>query len=67
MLPPHGPPGPETQLQPLFVLELSQLAPNGQAPPQAPAASLPHGLTQNAAGPGQQVCPPPALRHKQAC
>jgi len=67
MLPPHGPPGPETQPQPLFVAVLSQLAPNGQAPPQAPVASLPHGVTQKAAGPGQHACSPPALTHKQAC
>jgi hypothetical protein len=67
MLPPHGPPGPETHAQALFALdELSHVDPKGQAPPQLPAASLPQGATHNSPGPPQQEVPS-ALRQIQTC
>ena len=43
----------------------SHVAPDGQRPPHAPEASLPHGLTQRAAGPGQQAGTPLAARQMQ--
>ena len=39
----------------------------GQTPPQTPLASIPHGLTQRSAGPGQQFGAPVASRHRHAC
>jgi hypothetical protein len=66
-LPPHGPPGPETQRHSLPALAVSQLAPDGHAPPHVPAAVLPQGRTQRADGPAQQPSPPAAFRHTQVC
>jgi hypothetical protein len=68
MLPPHGPPGPETHAQAAFALaEPSQVDPMGQNPPQVPEASLPHCATHNSAGPPQQERVPSALRQMQTC
>jgi hypothetical protein len=69
MLPPHGPPGPDTQPQ-VFVAvgRLSHVAPAGQKPPHVPPVSAPHGFTQSAAGPPQQLeAPVAASRHRQSC
>ncbi len=68
MLPPHGPPGPDTQPHALAAVgRLWQLAPAGHEPLHVPPASAPQGFTQRAAGPGQQVDAPIASRQMHAC
>jgi hypothetical protein len=68
MFPPHGPPSPETHPHAdSAVGTLSQLAPTGQTPPHAPAASLPHGTRHSADGPGQQATVPAGVRQMQSC
>ena len=68
MLPPHGPPAPDTQPQALAAAgRLSHVAPTGHDPPHVPPASAPQGFTQSAAGPGQQVDAPDASRQMHAC
>ena len=64
-LPPHGPPMPEKHLHVVAPGRLSQLAPGGQLPPQAPKESLPHGRTQRAPGAGQHVSAPSGLTQMQ--
>ena len=65
MFPPQGPPSPETHPHVVPSGTGSHVAPDGQRPPHAPEASLPHGLTQRAAGPGQQAGTPLAARQMQ--
>jgi hypothetical protein len=66
MLPPQGPPAPETHSHAVAPGSVSQVAPPGQLPPQVPAALAPQGRTQSAAGPGQQVTPP-GVAQMQPC
>jgi hypothetical protein len=66
MLPPHGPPTPETHSHAVPPGNVSQLAPAGQLPPQTPDGSVPQGFTHRAAGPGQHVRPP-AVAQMHAC
>lgn len=62
MLPPQGPPTPATQPHPCASGRASQVAPDGQEPPQVPAASAPQGRMHRSAGPPQQRCAPSALK-----
>jgi len=65
MFPPQGPPSPATHPHIVPPRTGSHVAPDGQRPPHAPEASLPHGLTQRAAGPGQQAGAPLAATQMQ--
>ena len=56
---------PEKHLHVVAPGRLSQLAPGGQLPPQAPEESLPHGRTQRAPGAGQHVSAPSGLTQMQ--
>jgi hypothetical protein len=67
MLPPHGPPAPETHSHAVVPGNVSQLAPVGHIPPQVPGALAPQGRTQRAAGPGQQVNPPAGVAQMHPC
>ena len=68
MLPPHGPPGPETHSQLAAAAgDVWQVAPEGQTPPQTPLLPAPQGLAHRSAGPGQQVGFPASSAQTQPC